>query len=238
MEGLKINQEQKKEIFYFVTILIVVFIASFIIFSGVGLAPTGLQIATYLEDSDAPSGTLGYYLDSEIRPLSGGLQNIDPQSAEYKDYENSFYNYNTYTRPDKIVINKIGVNTIINQPNSRSVSVLDSALGTGAVHYPGSGTVEGGNMFIFGHSTGFQVVQNQAYKAFNNLDDLQYGDEISVFADGQEYIYKVTNVRLVDENNAEVRFDKGGRTLTLSTCNSFGAKQDRFVVEAEFSREG
>jgi LPXTG-site transpeptidase (sortase) family protein len=177
-----------------------------------------LQIATYL-DSDAPDGSLGFYLDSEIKPIE-----------EYTE--------NTYTRPDRVVIPKIGVNTVVNKPNSRTINALDSALNTGAVHYPGSGSIESGNMFIFGHSTGFQVVQNQAYKAFNDLDKLNRGDEISVYANGVEYVYIVRTVSLVDENSAEVRFDQGGRTLTISTCNSFGAKQDRFVVEADFYTKG
>jgi len=143
----------------------------------------------------------------------------------------------TSTRPDKITIDKIGVESIIGQPNSRDISVLDQFLNNGAVHYPGSGTVESGNMFLFGHSTGFSVVNNQAYKTFNNLNKLENNDEIVVEADGKEYIYKVSSVQLVDENTALVEFDDSKRTLTISTCNSFGEKQERWVVQAEFDRE-
>jgi LPXTG-site transpeptidase (sortase) family protein len=222
------NSDKKKEIVYFAVILLAVFMISFVVFSGVGLAPTGLQIATYISDSDAPEGSIGYYLDSQIQPI----KYIDEQGNTVNTVDSG-----NYTRPDRVVISKIGVNTPIEQPNTRNVATLDSLLSRGAVHYPGSGTVEQGNMFLFGHSTGFQVVQNQAYKTFNDLNKLENGDQISIFADGTEYIYKVSSLRLVNENNGEVRFDQGRRMLTISTCNSFGTKQERWVVEAEFYRE-
>jgi LPXTG-site transpeptidase (sortase) family protein len=141
------------------------------------------------------------------------------------------------TRPDRITINKVGVDTIVENPNTRDVNALDQYLTNGAVHYPGSGTVEQGNMFVFGHSTGFQVVQNQAYKTFNGIEKLVDGDEITVEADGKIYIYKVSSVELFSEDDALITFDNTKRRLTLSTCNTFGAKQERWVVEAEFDRE-
>lgn len=137
-----------------------------------------------------------------------------------------------YTRPDRIIIEKVGIDTVINQPEIQDVAVLDQALLGGAVHYPGSGSVERGNMFIFGHSTNWQVVRNQAFKTFNGLEKLEKGDQILVVADENEYIYRVDSVKLVDEDDALVVFDSSGRTLTLSTCNTFGQKQERWVVEA------
>jgi LPXTG-site transpeptidase (sortase) family protein len=139
----------------------------------------------------------------------------------------------TLTRPDRIVIEKIGVNSKVLQPDSVNVTVLDEALKKGAAYYPGSGTIEKGNIFIFGHSTNWSVVQNQAYKTFNGLNKLENGDIITLGAGEQEFSYKVTNVELVDSNNALVKFDNSGQTLTLSTCNTFGQKQERWVVEAE-----
>ncbi len=143
----------------------------------------------------------------------------------------------TFTKPTKITIDKIGVNAIVGQPNSTDVAVLDSYLTKGAVYYPGSGTIEKGNIFLFGHSTGFKVVQNQAYKTFNGLNQLVKGDEITLWSGTEKYIYKVSSVRLVDENQALVNFNQDGRTLTISTCNTFGQKQERWVAEAVFDRE-
>jgi LPXTG-site transpeptidase (sortase) family protein len=135
--------------------------------------------------------------------------------------------------PQKIEIPKIGVSSVIQTPQSVDVSALDAALAKGATYYPGSGTLQGGNMFIFGHSTNWKVVNNPAYKTFNNLDKLVVGDDIELTSGGKKYVYAVRSVRLASENDVLVEFDKGGRTLTISTCDTFGQKQDRWVVEAE-----
>lgn len=135
--------------------------------------------------------------------------------------------------PQKIEIAKIGVSSVIQAPRSADVSVLDAALARGATYYPGSGTLQGGNMFIFGHSTNWKVVNNPAYKTFNGLDKLVTGDEIVLTSGGKKYVYAVQSVIQASENDVLVEFDKGGRTLTISTCDTFGQKQDRWVVEAE-----
>ncbi|MEN9921241.1 MAG: hypothetical protein RLZZ517_219 [Candidatus Parcubacteria bacterium] len=136
--------------------------------------------------------------------------------------------------PQKIEIPKIGVSSIIQIPRSIDVSTLDTALAKGAVYYPGSGTVQEGNMFIFGHSTNWKVVNNQAYKTFNDLDKLVKGDEVQITSGDKKYIYSVVTVRRAAQDDVLVEFNKGDRMLTISTCDTFGKKQDRWVVEAEF----
>jgi LPXTG-site transpeptidase (sortase) family protein len=138
--------------------------------------------------------------------------------------------------PTHITIEKAQVNASIEHPQGQDVATLDAALTKGAVYYPGSGTISKGNIFLFGHSTSFRVVNNQAYKIFNGLKDLEAGDEIKLLGeDGKTYIYKVTTVNLLDDDKALVEFNTDKRMLTLSTCNTFGKKQERYVVEALFA---
>jgi LPXTG-site transpeptidase (sortase) family protein len=137
--------------------------------------------------------------------------------------------------PTHIKISKIGVDVSISNPESDNVDVLDEYLKKGAVHYPGSGNLLAGNMFLFAHSTGLKVVQNQAYKAFNDLKSLSAGDVITVSGeDGKTYLYKVSSVKLATDKDVLVTFDRRERMLTLSTCNTFGQKSERYVVEAYF----
>ena len=137
--------------------------------------------------------------------------------------------------PNHIKISKIGVDVSVSNPDSDSVEILDEYLKKGSVHYPGSGSLASGNMFLFAHSTGFKVVQNQAYKAFNNLKDLSFGDVILVSGEnGKIYTYKVSSVKLATDKDVLVRFDNSTHMLTLSTCNTFGQKSERYVVEAYF----
>lgn len=137
--------------------------------------------------------------------------------------------------PTRLVMTSIGVDTAIINPNSTSYEVLDTALTKGAVRYPGSGYPGVGNMFVFGHSTGFSVVQNQAYKTFNKLKNAKKGQTVTVYSKSAVYEYVVTNVELVDKSKALVEFDTTKNMITLSTCDSFGRDQDRYVVEAELT---
>ena len=94
------------------------------------------------------------------------------------------------------------------------------------------------NIFIFGHSaTNFPLVQNPAFKVFNNLEKLEKGDKIILSSGNDDFIYLVEDVQLKDADETIVRFDDSRRRLTISTCNTFGQKQERWVVEADFSEQ-
>lgn len=137
--------------------------------------------------------------------------------------------------PVRIIADSIGLNETIVNPTSTDIPTLDAALRDGVVRYPGSALVgESANMFLFGHSSYLPVVYNSNYKAFNNIQKLAIGDEIRIQSRSTESRYKVTSVKLVEADKALVEFSPGIKKLTLSTCNSFGAKGERFVVEAEF----
>lgn len=155
---------------------------------------------------------------------------------EFRSQE-EFITQKEYVDPqgiNRIKINSVGIDAVVYHPQTREISVLDQFLTKGAVYYPGSGSPSDGNVFIFGHSTNWPVVRNQAYKTFNNLEDTKIGDLIELIsADGKTYKYEVINVKTVDDNEAFVNFDTSNPMLTISTCNTFGQKQERNVVEAK-----
>lgn len=137
--------------------------------------------------------------------------------------------------PSRIIIDSIGVDTIIVSPSSRDISVLDDALKNGVVHYPGSGEIASSEtMFLFGHSSGLPVIHNEMYKVFNHLSELESGNTIRIQGEGTENVYRVTSVELVDAGKALVDLSGNNRELIISTCNSFGAKSERFVVHADY----
>ncbi len=137
--------------------------------------------------------------------------------------------------PVKIVIDKIGVDSVVLNPESTDVNDLDESLKYGVVRYPKSGLLgENDNVYLFGHSTGIAQVRNQAYKALNGIETLQQGDVIKVQSSQREYLYKVTSVVMQRNSNAIVQFNTGKKMLTLSTCNTLGEKEDRHIVTADF----
>lgn len=136
--------------------------------------------------------------------------------------------------PIRIVIDKIGVDAIVSNPNTTSVATLDDYLAKGAVRYPGSGLLGEGNMFIFGHNTSLAVVHNQAYKTFNGLKNLVKGDIIKVFSSSKVYEYQVTSVIMKPASEVEISLSGSKNMLTLTTCNVLGAKEDRYVIQADY----
>ena len=85
-----------------------------------------------------------------------------------------------------------------------------------------------------GHSSNLPVIYNKAYKAFNNVGKLQYGDTISVYSATQEYRYSVTRVDLANAEEDVVEMPQTGRHLVLVTCDTLTKKSSRFVVYADF----
>lgn len=137
--------------------------------------------------------------------------------------------------PTRIVIDAVGVDVEVQNPASTDPATLDNALLEGVAHYPGSGDLEDvSNMFLFGHSSYLPGVINRNYQAFNGIQNLEAGDVIRVQSASKEYIYTVRGVKLVSADDAWVEFSSDEKTLTLSTCDVFGKKQDRYVVEADF----
>lgn len=200
----------------------VVFVASYVLLSYLEMVPASVSEANFRAWNAAKS------FFSKTEPQSTAvMENAKEIVIEPTVKENVL--------PERVVIEKIGVDSPILNPESRDVGVLDRALLEGVVRYPGSGGLDDdSNMFLFGHSTGFRVVRNPAFKALNRLGELQVGETISIQTGNTEYIYKVTSVSQVDKDEALVELTLGKKMLTISTCNSFGEKSDRFVVQAVF----
>ncbi len=136
--------------------------------------------------------------------------------------------------PLRIVISAIGVDSPIRNIASTDVEVLDEELKKGVVRYPGSGLAGQGNMFLFGHGSNLAVVNNKAYKVFTDINKLEKGDLIKIIGKNKSYIYSVRKVTLTTAAKVLVVFDTSRTLLTLSTCNTFGAKEDRYIVESDF----
>ena len=139
----------------------------------------------------------------------------------------------TGLKPTRVVVPKVGIDTPVSNPSKSDIAVLDDALLSGAVRYPGTAFMnEEGSVVIFGHQSYLPVVHNQAFKAFNDLQKLSEGDVISVYAGDTEFRYAVRSVQLVTTDFGSIALETKGQTLTLVTCNSLGAKEERYIVKA------
>ncbi|HUY62461.1 MAG TPA: sortase [Candidatus Paceibacterota bacterium] len=137
--------------------------------------------------------------------------------------------------PVKISIPSIALSAAIANPDTTNIDALDQLLLKGAVRYPTSAELgEPGNVVLFGHSSYLPIVLNQAYKTFDGIQKLESGDSIEVDSADMAYVYAVVSMTKESANDAAIPLSVTGRVLTLSTCDSFASKSDRFVVVADF----
>lgn len=135
--------------------------------------------------------------------------------------------------PVRLSIPAINLSVTVADPTTTNVAALDALLLRGAVRYPTSALLgENGNVVIFGHSSYLPIVGNPAYKTFDGIQKLAKGDTITVYSARAAYIYSVATVAKENATAAAIPLSVSGQVLTLSTCDSFGSKSDRFIVTA------
>ncbi len=201
----------------FLGIVLAVFVLTFITLYLIGAVPNSLHFfveTPITNGSDTTSSASGH--------LSPGAVGV----------ENGFFVGPDL--PEKIVIPSIGVDSVILNPQTTDVVSLDTDLLKGAIRYPTSGALGEGTVFLFGHNTGLPAL-NPAYKTFNGLRTIKTGAQIEVDSTTRRYFYTVTSLSLVNGNTAYVTISAHNNELIISTCNVFGAKQQRYVVHAQFS---
>jgi LPXTG-site transpeptidase (sortase) family protein len=158
-------------------------------------------------------------------------------SDEQKDVEDTEENAqfvpSDEVLPTRIVIDTLGIDVKVLNPQSRDVASLDTALLSGVIRHPDSADFgKAGNMLILGHSSYLPNVMNKNFQAFNGIQKMTWGDKIKVQSADKEYTYRVQKVTQAKASDITVPFTPGKAMLTLATCNSFGSKEDRFIVEA------
>lgn len=135
--------------------------------------------------------------------------------------------------PLKIIFDSLDKEVVVFNPQSRAVADLDTALLSGVVRHPDSADfVNEGNIFILGHSSYLPKVINKNFQAFNGIQKLVWGDTVRLQSEDTEYVYRVQKVYEAKASEVFVPETPGKAQLTLATCNSFGSKDDRFIVEA------
>ena len=137
-------------------------------------------------------------------------------------------------RPVSITLGGLNRTVTVLNPASRSIADLDAALLDGVVRHPDSADLndENGNMLILGHSSYLNNVFNKNYQAFNGIQNMTWGDTITLKSRDTEYTYRVDKVYQAKASAVSIPTTSNGARLTLATCNTFGAKEDRFIVEA------
>ncbi len=215
-EPKTVLQELSMHRLTFASFFVFIFVSSLAILSVIGFVPEKRQ-----------------YVDSSTQ--ENIFRKVSASSGDQGNDSMDAMDPGVTTVPVRIIVESVGIDVDIENPKDNDIDVLDKALLSGAVRYPGSGFMnDSSTMFLFGHSSFLPVVNNKNFRAFNNLEKVKKGALIRVESKESVNIYKVTGVRKVNADDAIIQLSGKGKRLVLSTCNSFGDPGERFVLEAEF----
>lgn len=215
--------ERKAPVPVFLAAAVVIFFVAFAAANSIGFVP-------YYIDGTAPRHSASIALDTlpelgEEVPTLASLQAPTgvPESVA------------PGVEPDRLIIQEIGLDLDVSNPQTRDLAKLDEVLKDGPARYVDSALLgEKGNVLLFGHSSHLPVVHNQMYKAFNRIPELDEGALIAVQGGGKEYVYRVTSIKQVDAAEGIIDLGRDASKLTIVTCDTLTSKSSRFVLEAEF----
>jgi LPXTG-site transpeptidase (sortase) family protein len=135
--------------------------------------------------------------------------------------------------PVSMYIERLDKTIEVLNPESRTIADLDTALLSGVVRHPDSAAPnQDGNVFILGHSSYLPNVFNKNFQAFNGIQNLEWGDVITLETNKNVYTYRVEKVFKAKAADVTVPIADTVNMLTIATCNSFGSSDDRYIVEA------
>ncbi len=172
---------------------------------------------TAVEESELDEITPDRDILSGVEVTSDTSKEVNTQSGEL---------------PIKITFESLSRTVTVLNSASADLATLEADLQKGVIRHPDSVKLgEKGNVVILGHSSYLPNVMNKNYQAFNGIQDLMWGDTIRVASLDKVYVYRVERVYKATTDEV-VPVEGNEKTLTLVTCNVFGAKEDRYILEA------
>jgi LPXTG-site transpeptidase (sortase) family protein len=103
-------------------------------------------------------------------------------------------------------------------------------LNKGLWHRPNSSTpAQGGNTVIAGH----RFTYTNPHGILYYLDKVQVGDDIGVYWDNTRYLYKVSEVKVVEPTAVQIEDNTPDARLTIYTCTPLWSPHQRLVVIAK-----
>lgn len=131
-------------------------------------------------------------------------------------------------------IDSIGVLApVVQDVDGTDKSIYMKELQNGIAHYKGTSLPgEGGNIFLFGHSSAVIGVGKYS-TVFAKLGELKEGDEVVIYFQDKPLRYSVFDSEVVSKTDVSVLDETKDEQLTLMTCWPVGSNSKRLVVRAK-----
>jgi sortase A len=215
----------------FVEVLAILGLAG-ILFNGFGLLQTLNQEVVIALRQDTPTATpliTAVVLPSGHTPPSaaGGAQFNEAEIPQHlRPLVQSLANLPVPTPgPLQAIQIDIPAISILNWPIVQGDGWEQLKKGVGQ-HIPSANPGENGNLVLAGHDDIFGEV-------FRNLDKLQPGDQVILYTMQQQFVYLVTETRIVEPSQVEVMNPTSEATVTLISCYPYMVNNKRIVVFAK-----
>lgn len=178
------------------------------------------------------------YFQNLLRNAGSSLTNLtyDPITKQLKEPVID----EAYNGGLKLTIVGAGINNIKVSPNVESFDeeVYNLKLKSGLAHFKGTPVPgDGGNAFIYGHSSVpsfFNNNRDMPEIIFSKLNDVDIGSKVLVNRDGKELKYTVRRKKIIEATDFSVLKSEGDKeTLTMMTCWPLGIPSKRLIVVAE-----
>ncbi len=167
----------------------------------------------------------GLSLDNVVDENGSDIITEEVDLSSDETYSNKTNDTFDNIKENRLVISDINVDINIVEGYS------DEVLSLGAWRRPNGGTPDkGGNTVITAHRFQYLPPNN---RTFYNLDKVEEGDRLIVFWEGVRYVYKVTEVFVVEPDDVEIEAGLDGNFLTLYTCTPIWTASKRLVVRGE-----
>jgi sortase A len=204
-----------------------------ILFNGFGLLRTLNQevVSALHQEQDTPTSTpliTAVVLPSGHTPPSaaGGAQFNEAEIPEHlRPLVQSLANLPAPTPgPQQAIQIDIPAIDVQNWPVVQGDGWEQLKKGVGQ-HIGSANPGENGNVVLAGHDDVFGEV-------FRNLDKLQPGDQVILYTMQKQFIYRVTETRIVDPSQVDVMNSTSDPTVTLISCYPYMVDKQRIVVFA------
>lgn len=166
--------------------------------------------------SDSKSKEIVISTDNSVTDFGTSYDTVAPADLEFS-----------------IIIPKIEANArIIENVDPYNSAIYQNALTKGVAHAAGTSTPgNGGNTFLFAHSSDNFYNANRYNSVFYLLRKLEFGDKFYIFKEGTTFEYKVKRKDIVDPDAVEYLGSlSGSETATLMTCWPPGTTLQRLIV--------
>ncbi len=189
-------------------------------------------------------------------PNNAGISTTQvAEAATSNSVEESFstrqevINYNNFEvapSDNRVVIGKIGKNVpVVTVSDTKLIDGdyaglekdIQASLLKGIVHYPGTANPgETGNAFFTGHSSNYVWIKGDYNNVFALLNEIVVGDKVTVYWEGQKYIYQAYDIKVVSPSETWVLQQSGNEypsIMTLMTCTPVGTSLNRLIIRSK-----